>query len=145
MRFTTLFLIGCLIIFASCESDNTDDPSPDTSASIDFVGKWNRDSVIVYDVYPSKLKVRLETEFNYGFYIFNSDLKTGVLNLLGSDFGITWKYTSSNKNLFINEIDWENMDYSVQTITKDKLVLIGSKDTGSGNQNERVIYLSKKN
>lgn len=144
MRITAKLLIAFLILFSSCAPDNSDAPAPDTFASIDFVGTWNRDSVIVYDVYPSKLKVRLETEFNYGFYIFNSDLKTGILNLLGSDFGITWKYTASNKNLFINEIDWENMDYLVQSISKDKLVLVGLKDTGSGNQNERVIYLSKK-
>jgi hypothetical protein len=64
--------------------------------------------------------------------------------LLGSDFGITWKYTATNKSILINEIDWENMNYTVQEISKDKLLFIGYKDTGDGNQNERIIYLSRK-
>ncbi|MCG9881262.1 MAG: hypothetical protein MH472_11750 [Bacteroidia bacterium] len=133
-----------LLILAACQPDSSDEPTPDTSASIDFVGSWNRDSVIVNDIYPNKVKVRLETEYNYGVYTFNSDLKTGVVSFLGSDFGITWRYTASSKTLFINEIDWENMSYLVQQISKDKMVLTGYKDTGDGNQNERIIYLTRK-
>lgn len=133
-----------LLVMSACQPDSSDNPEPDDSVSISLVGNWNRDSVLVNDVFPSKLKVRIETEANYGVYIFNSDLKTGVLNLLGSDFGITWKYTATSKSMLINEIDWENMNYSVQEISKDKLIFIGLKDTGGGNQNERIIYLSRK-
>lgn len=144
MRNYSKLLVVFMLAFSACQLDSTDDPTPDDSASINLVGNWNRDSVLVNDVFPSKLKVRIETEVNYGAYIFNSDLKTGVLTLSGSDFGITWKYTSSTKTLFINEIDWDNTNYAVKEISKDKLMLTGYKDTGGGNQNERIIYLSRR-
>ncbi|MDP3930132.1 MAG: hypothetical protein Q8R57_14015 [Bacteroidota bacterium] len=144
MRISYSYLFLLIFLFAACQPDGSDDPTPDTSASIDFVGTWNRDSVLVNDIYPNKVKVRIETELNYGTYIFNSDLKTGVLTLVNTNFGITWKYTSSTKTLLINEIEWENINYSVQEISKDKLVLTGYKDTGGDNQNERIIYLSRK-
>jgi hypothetical protein len=144
MRISYSYLLLLIFLFAACQPDGSDDPTPDTSASIDFVGTWNRDSVLVNDIYPNKVKVRIETELNYGTYIFNSDLKTGVLTLVSTNFGITWKYTSSTKTLLINEIEWENINYSVQEISKDKLVLTGYKDTGGDNQNERIIYLSRK-
>jgi hypothetical protein len=137
-------LFFAFLLLSACTPDSTDEPTPDDSASINLVGTWNRDSVLVNDIYPNKVKVRIETEFNYGTYIFNSDLKTGVLTLVSTNFGITWRYTSSTKNLLINEIEWENINYSVQEISKDKLVLTGYKDTGGDNQNERIIYLTRK-
>lgn len=138
------FAMVLLLLVAACQPDSSDEPTPDTSASIDFVGSWNRDTVIVNDVYPNKVKVRLETEYNYGVYTFNSDLKTGVVSFLGSDFAITWRYNSSAKTMLINEIDWENITYTVQQISKNKMVLTGYKNTGDGNQNERIIYLTRK-
>jgi hypothetical protein len=135
-----VFILG----LAACQPDSSDDPSPDTTASINFVGSWNRDSVLINNVFPSKLKVRVETESNYGVYIFNSDLESGVLNLTGSDFAITWKYTESNKSILINEVDWMGMTYAVTELSKTKLILTGYKDAEEDNQIERIIYLTKK-
>jgi hypothetical protein len=144
MKSFKLIAFVFLLSLAACQPDATDEPTPDNTASINFVGTWNRDSVLLNTVFPSKLKVRIETESNYGSYIFNSDLESGVLNLSGSDFAITWKYSSSNKSILINEVDWMGVSYSVEELSKTKLLLIGYKDSGEDNQIERIIYLSKK-
>ncbi|MDZ4666954.1 MAG: hypothetical protein SGJ00_03620 [bacterium] len=133
-----------VLALAACQPDATDEPTPDQTEAIDFVGTWNRDSVLLNDVYPSKLKVRVETEANFGVYILNADLQTGIMNLSGSDFAITWKYTSSTKSILISELDWMGQTYLVQTVSKNKLILTGYKDTGDGNQVERILYLTRK-
>lgn len=144
MKSFKLIAFVFLLSLAACQPDATDEPTPDNTASINFVGTWNRDSVLLNTVFPSKLKVRIETESNYGSYIFNSDLESGVLNLSGSDFAITWKYSSSNKSILINEVDWMGVSYTVEELSKTKLLLIGYKDSGEDNQIERIIYLTKK-
>jgi hypothetical protein len=144
MKSFKLIAFAFLLSLAACQPDATDEPTPDNTASINFVGTWNRDSVLLNTVFPSKLKVRIETESNYGSYIFNSDLESGVLNLSGSDFAITWKYSSSNKSILINEVDWMGVSYTVEELSKTKLLLIGYKDSGEDNQIERIIYLTKK-
>lgn len=143
MKSFKLIAFAFLLSLAACQPDATDEPTHST-ASINFVGTWNRDSVLLNTVFPSKLKVRIETESNYGSYIFNSDLESGVLNLSGSDFAITWKYSSSNKSILINEVDWMGVSYTVEELSKTKLLLIGYKDSGIDNQIETIIYLTKK-
>ncbi len=138
------FGVSFALFFTACQPD-TDGPVPDLPGTgIDFVGTWNRDSVLVNDVAPSGLKVRIETEPNFGKYTFNSDKETGIMNLSGSDFAITWSYSSSKNTILISEIDWISQTYSIKELSSTKLILTGYKDTGGGNQNERIIYLTKK-
>ena len=140
---TAFFTIGLILTLSACQPDATNDPTPDTGG-IDFVGTWNRDSVIVNDIYENGLKIRLETWPNLGVYIFNSDKQTGVMTHSGSDFAITWKYTSSSNSIVISEIDWINQAYQITQISSTKLILTGYLDTGGGNKNERILYLTKK-
>ncbi len=135
MKSFKLIAFAFLLSLAACQPDATDEPTPDNTASINFVGTWNRDSVLLNTVFPSKLKVRIETESNYGSYIFNSDLESGVLNLSGSDFAITWKYSSSNKSILINEVDWMGVSYTVEEISqRKKHLLLGNRFEGKGFQ-----------
>ncbi len=143
LKKTTLIALGLFLTFSACQPDPTNDPTP-ASGAIDFVGTWNRDSVIVNDIYENGLKIRLETWPNLGVYHFNSDNQTGVMTHSGSDFAITWKYTSSANSIVISEIDWINQAYQIQQISSTKLILTGYLDTGSGNKNERILYLTKK-
>lgn len=137
-----LWLFAFVLFLAGCQPDPTTDPTP-SPTGINFVGTWNRDSVLVNDVAPSGLKSRLESEANYGKYTFNSDNQTGVLNLSGTDFAITWNYNSSANTIRISEIDWMNQLYVITQLSSTKFVLTGLKDVGGGFQNERIIYLSK--
>lgn len=126
----------------SCQPDSKEDPTPD--GGIDFTGSWNRDSVLVNDIAPNGLKVRIETEPNYGFYTFNSDKATGVLNLFGTNFAITWNYNPAAGTIKISEIDWPNQTYSITQLSTKRIRLLGYKDMGDQFQNERIIYLTKK-
>lgn len=137
----SLFLV---LLLGACQPDSTNDPTPNPTDAIDFVGTWNRDSVLVNDIYESGLKIRIETFANLGTYTFNSDKQTGIMNHSGSDFAITWKYTQSSNNMMISEIDWVNQNYQITQLSATKVKLVGYLNTGSGNQNERILYLTKK-
>lgn len=137
-----ILLVVFGLFLASCQPDSTDDPIPSTGG-MDFTGTWNRDSVLVNDVAPNGLRSRVESEANFGKYTFNSDKQTGVLNLSGTDFGITWNYNSTGNYIKISEIDWIDQIYNIQKISNSKLIITGLKDVGGGFQNERIIYLTK--
>ncbi len=137
-----ILLVVFTLFIASCQPDSTEDPTP-ASGDINFTGTWNRDSVLVNDVAPNGLRSRLESEGNFGKYTFNSDKQTGVLNLSGTDFGITWSYNSTGNYIKISEIDWIDQVYTIQKLSSSKLIITGLKDVGSGFQNERIIYLTK--
>lgn len=137
-----IFFILLALFITSCQPDGTDDPTPNTG-DYNFTGTWNRDTVIVNDVAPNGLRSRVETEINFGKYTFNSDKQTGVLNLSGTDFGITWNYNATGNYIKISEIDWVDQIYSIQKISSTKFILTGLKDVGGGFQNERIIYLTK--
>ncbi len=137
-----LLIVAFTLFLASCQPDSTDDPTPSVG-DFNFTGTWNRDSVLVNDVAPNGLRSRVESEVNFGKYTFNSDKQTGVLNLSGTDFGITWNYNSTGNYIKISEIDWIDQVYTIQKISSTKLIITGLKDVGSGFQNERIIYLTK--
>jgi len=139
-----LLYVIALFGVASCQPDSTEDPIPIPNGTVNFVGSWSRDSVLVNDIAPNGFKVRIETFANLGIYNFNADNKTGIMNHSGSDFAITWKYTSSANTITISEIDWDNQSYQIQQLSTTKLKLTGFKDSGGGNQNERILYLTKK-
>ncbi|MCF8255474.1 MAG: hypothetical protein K9H61_09170 [Bacteroidia bacterium] len=139
----TALILFSLFLFG-CQPDSTDEPTLTVPGSIDFVGTWNRDTVIVNDVTASGLIVRLETEVNFGTYIFNSDLKTGIMNHSASDFAITWNYTASQNKIVISELDWIGQSYSIVKLSEKKLKLTGYLVTGTDTKNERIIYLTKK-
>jgi hypothetical protein len=144
MKKIGIALILISIVFFGCQPDSTDEPTPIVAGSIDFVGTWNRDTVIVNDIAASGLVVRLETEINFGTYTFNSDLKTGIMNHSASDFAITWNYTASQNKIIISELDWIGQSYAITKISDKKVKLVGYLDTGTDTKNERIIYLTKK-
>jgi hypothetical protein len=139
-----LFYFGLLFIVVACQPDSTDEPNPLPSSDINFVGTWSRDSVLVNDIAPSGLKVRIETFANLGTYKFNADNLTGTMSHSASDFAITWKYANAANTITISEIDWDNQLYQIKQLNSTKVILTGYLNTGGGNQNERILYLTKK-
>lgn len=136
-----LFSVAALFL-ASCQPDSKEDATPSTG--FDFVGTWNRDTVIVNDIAPNGLKTRLDTNPNHGIYTFNSDKSTGILDLYGTKFAITWNFKSTGGTLTVSEIDWPNQTYAVAQTGTNQYKLTGYKDMGDGFQNERILYLTKK-
>lgn len=136
-----LLIVGFVFLYG-CQPDSTDEATP-TNKEINFVGSWNRDSVIVYEIEGS-VKTRTDEAVNDGFYTFNTDKQTGVLTLSSGDFLITWNYNMNANTIKISEIDWQSQLYEIKEISSVKLMLTGYRDAGSGIQEQRVMYITKK-
>lgn len=142
MKKITLTLIIGLLFFAACEPDTIDDVNP-TPLTIDFIGTWDRDSVLLNEIDGSGNRTRIESEANVGWYKFNTG-NTGVLHLNTGDYAINWNYNASAATILISEIDWVNQTYAITTFSEKQIKLIGKRNAGGGVQEERVLYLTKR-
>lgn len=131
----------CLALLVGCEPDATDDPTADVT--IDFVGTWNRDSVLVYEIESNGSRTPISEESNVGRYKFNAD-KTGVLSVTAGDYAINWSYNSTAKTMLISEVDWVGQVYSIQANSETVVRLVGKRNIGGGLQEERILKLSKR-
>ena len=135
------FLIAlCIALFVSCEPDATDDPTADIS--VDFVGTWDRDSVVVYEIESNGNRTLISEETNVGRYKFNAD-KTGVLSVTAGDYAINWSHNTTAKTMLISEVDWVGQVYNVQASSETVVRLVGKRNVGGGLQEERILKLSK--
>jgi len=139
-KLLTIVLACLLITFYACQKDTGILPS-DNSSGENFIGKWNIDTVIVYEVAGTKL-TELTRNVNYGYYDLKAD-ETGILNIAGVDFAVTWFYAKDQQKINISEKDWVNQNYNITSLTKDKYMLYGTKFV-STSQLARRIYLTKK-
>lgn len=137
--FLLSILLGLLLI-AACEKDDLG-LTPDSSTNL-FVGKWNRDTVTVYEIVGSNQTV-ISKDLANGSYTFKAD-STGILTVNGSNKPITWEYQPDQDRIIISEQDWVNQSYLVDNISSTKYKLTGNKFVGSS-MLRRVIYLSKAN
>ncbi|MBU3664075.1 MAG: hypothetical protein FGM41_12895 [Bacteroidetes bacterium] len=131
-----------LLVLASCQPDTLEDDSP-TPLTIDFIGTWDRDSVLLNEIDGGGNRTRVESEANEGWYKFNTG-NTGILHLSSGDYAINWNYNATAGTILISEIDWVNQTYSLTTFSPKQIKLIGKRSIGGGVQEERVLYLSKR-
>ena len=139
MKKITLIAL-CLVLLVACEPDAIDDPTADIT--VDFVGTWNRDSVLVYEIETNGARTLVSEESNVGRYKFNAD-KTGVLSVVAGDYAINWSYNASGKTMLISEVDWVGQVYNVQANSETVVRLVGKRNIGGGLQEERILRLSK--
>ncbi len=137
-----IILIALFIaLFASCEPDVID--VPDTDTTVDFVGTWNRDSIIETEIESDGTRTIVNEASNVGTYKFNAD-KTGVLTVNAGNFAINWSHNASAKTILISEVDWVGQVYNIITISDTEVRLIGLRNIGGGLQEERNMKLSKR-
>ncbi len=138
-----LFLIMAVIsLMASCVKDNPLlDPNPVTQ-KINFVGQWNRDSVLQNEVPSTGPKIRVESLVNDGKFSFNPDTVSGILTQGSNNYAITWVYGPDYSRITISEPDWINQTYLIEKLGNNNLILTGIKQI-SGVKNERILYLRR--
>ncbi|MDP1726885.1 MAG: hypothetical protein Q8M15_08880 [Bacteroidota bacterium] len=135
-----LFIISLIIV--SCQKEPISDPV--NKPGINWVGRWNRDSVLLNEVASNGSKTRVESLANDGEFKFNSDSISGVLTQGGNDYAITWFYDKDNDKISISEPDWINQVYTIKQTNSTNMILTGIKLDGSGQKSERILYLRKK-
>jgi hypothetical protein len=142
MKKTTLYIFTCLsLLIVACQKDTDVIPEDQSLTASDFIGTWNRDSVLVNEVSLSGKRTRIESLVNNGTYLFNSDKSSGLLSVGGDDYAITW--SGATGSITISEPDWLSQKYSTSLISGTKVKLVGTA-TIDGVLNERILYLSKK-
>jgi hypothetical protein len=135
-----LAVILSTLLFVACKKDDVD-LNPQNAVNV-FVGKWSRDTVIVYEIVGSNQNI-VSKEIAAGTYTFKPD-STGFLNLNGSDKPITWEYQADQDRIIISEQGWVNQSYLVDNLSASKFKLTGNKFVGSTTV-RRVIYLTRIN
>ncbi|MFY8021508.1 MAG: hypothetical protein ACOVP1_09930 [Bacteroidia bacterium] len=142
MKKSTLILFCCFsLFFLSCQKDTDLIPEDQSLSASDFIGTWNRDSVLLNEVSISGKRTRVESLVNNGTYLFNSDKSSGILSIAGDDYAITW--SGATATITISEPDWLSQKYNTSLISGSKVKLVGTA-TIDGVLNERILYLSKK-
>lgn len=138
---TLIVLILISLVIVSCQKDTDLIPEDQSLTATDFIGTWNRDSVLLNEVSSSGKRTRVESLVNNGTYLFNADKSSGLLSINGDDYAITW--TGSTGSITISEPDWLLQKYSTSLVSGTKVKLLGTA-TIDGVLNERILYLSKK-
>ncbi len=133
-------LLVSTLLFVACEKDDLD-LNPDNTSNV-FVGKWSRDTVIVYEIVGSNQNI-VSKEVAAGTYTFKPD-STGFLTVNGNDKPILWEYQADQDRIIISEQDWVNQSYLVDNLSATKFKLTGNKFVGSTTV-RRVIYLTRIN
>lgn len=137
-----LFLFLAILFVVSCEPDPEQTPDPYPLA-IDFIGTWDRDSMIVYEADGGGAPVIVDESAKDGYYKFNADGK-GILHLNATgDFAITWSYQQSSGTIIISEPDWLSQKYSMSATQVNQVRLRGKRVSGSLSE-ERFLKLTKR-
>lgn len=140
MKKLICYSVFIVLVLSSCQKDQL--ILPTEKAGINWVGNWNKDSVIMIEVSASD-SVKTKS-VNAGVYTFNSDSVSGILTQGSDQFAITWLYNKSNNSITISEPGLIKQLYTIKEVNANKMNLSGYRLERNGYKTTFMQYLSRK-